>query len=34
MTRATAQVDAIPAFEAGFVVVITGLPGLVLRLAG
>ncbi len=34
MTRATAHADLIPAFAVGSVVVITGLPGLVLRLAG
>lgn len=34
MPRASAHADAISAFEAGAIVVITGLSGLVLRLAG
>jgi len=34
MPRASAHADVISAFEVGSVVVITGLPGLVLRLAG
>ncbi len=34
MPRTATPADAIPAFEVGFPVVITGLPGLVLWLAG